>query len=129
MLHKKIKAKMVLMPDRINDNGYENIKTFYDFDNRYTAPIHGFRDAEDYWKKSSSLQYIKRISIPTLIVNAQNDPFLSRSCFPIKEAAQNSNVRLEIPRAGGHVGFPEFNPEQLYWSEKRAVKFLNNGHT
>ncbi len=126
MLHKKIKAKMAILPGRISDEGYENIKTFRDFDNRYTAPIHGFKDAEDYWEKCSSLPAIPDINVPTLIVNAMNDPFLSKACYPIKEADQNSRIYLEMPRSGGHVGFPEFNPENLYWSEKRVVAFINH---
>ncbi len=124
MLHKKIKAKAALMPDLINDKDYDKIKNFKEFDDRYTAPIHGFKNAEDYWKKCSSLQYIPKIKIPTLIVNAENDPFLSDSCYPINEVKDNNNVILEIPKSGGHVGFIEFNKENLYWSEKRTIKFF-----
>ncbi|MEE8597672.1 MAG: alpha/beta fold hydrolase, partial [bacterium] len=69
-LHQKIRAKMELMPGQINDDDYHLIKNFKDYDNRYTAPLHGFKNAEDYWNKCSSNQFISEIKIPTLIVNA-----------------------------------------------------------
>ncbi len=125
MLHGKIKAKMAIMPDKISDTGYSRIKTFKQFDDRYTAPIHGFRDAEDYWEKCSSKQYIPEIMTPTLIVNAKNDPFLPPSCYPSAEVSSNNNVDLEKPVSGGHTGFVQFNRERVYWSEKRAILFLN----
>jgi hypothetical protein len=68
---------------------------------------------------------IPNIAVPTLIVNAKDDPFLTGGCFPIEEAAANNNVTLEMPDHGGHVGFMEFNLKRTYWSEKRAVAFLD----
>jgi len=123
-LHEKIKKKMEQMPDRINDDNYDRIKNFRDFDDRYTAPMNGFRDAEDYWAKCSSIQFIPEIRIPTLLVNAQDDPFLAPSCYPIQQAENSRYVHLEIPRSGGHVGFVQFNSDGSYWSENRAVDFL-----
>ncbi len=125
LLHKKVKAKMNLMPDRINDNGYHRIKDFKAFDDRYTAPIHGFKNADDYWEKCSSKPYIPNIKIPTLIINAANDPFLPKACFPRKEARMNKHVTLLIPASGGHVGFVAFNAQNRYWSEQIAVGFLS----
>src|SRR5262249_7267361 len=101
------------------------LRNFKDFDDRYTAPIHGFDDAEDYWRKSSSRPFLKSIVIPTLLINARNDPFLSPRCFPVEEAAANSNLFLETPDSGGHVGFVTFDGTGKYWSEKRALEFLN----
>lgn len=124
MLGEKIEYKSKMFPDQLSFKGYENIKTFKDFDDRYTAPIHGFKNAEDYWAKCSSKQFIKGIKRPALIVNALNDPFLSKSCFPYDEVADNSFVSLETPKNGGHVGFVSFNRNDLYWSEKRALMFL-----
>lgn len=125
MLHQKIKDKIKLMPHALDDKGYEEIKTFKAFDDRYTAPIHGFENAQDYWRKSSSNQFIPHIKLPTLIINARNDPFLPKECFPVTQAGYNRQVTLKIPESGGHVGFIEFNREGLYWSEKQAVAFLN----
>ncbi len=126
MLHGKIKAKMKQIPGRINDADFHRIKSFQAFDERYTAPIHGFKSAEDYWKQCSSLQFVKAVNIPTLIVNAKNDPFLTKSCYPVDQAGKNPNIHLEMPDSGGHVGFVEFNGQDLYWSEKRAVAFFNS---
>ncbi len=126
-LHEKIKAKMKRFPDQIHDDGYNQIKTFKDFDDRYTAPIHGFKDAEDYWHTCSSAQYIPGIKIPTLIVNASNDPFLAGDCYPVKQASASTTVFLEMPEHGGHVGFVQFNKNKTYWSEDRAMSFLQQG--
>ncbi len=123
-LHGKIKTKMKVMPGLISDEGYGRIKNFKDFDDRYTAPLHGFRDAEDYWCKCSSGQYIPAIRVPTLIVNALDDPFLTGRCYPVQEASDSAYVHLEMPEWGGHVGFMQFNHDGSYWSEKRAIEFL-----
>lgn len=125
MFHKKIKAKMAFMPEQINDAGFKEIKNFKDFDDRYTAPIHGFKNALDYWKKCSSNQFIPDIKIPTIIINAKDDPFLSESCYPVEESKSNKNITLEIPGSGGHVGFISFNKEKIYWSEKRIIEFIS----
>ncbi|MBT3388228.1 MAG: alpha/beta fold hydrolase [Desulfobacula sp.] len=124
MLHQKIKAKMNTMPGLIDDKGYEKIKDFKAFDDRYTAPIHGFKNAYDYYEKCSSKPFIPDIRIPTLIINAMNDPFLAQTCYPVKEAKANKFITLGMPKSGGHVGFVSFNNHDLYWSEKKAVNFL-----
>ncbi len=129
MLRGKIRMKMQLMPGRITDEGYADIKTFKDFDDRYTSPICGFAGAEDYWAKASSKPGIPRIVIPTLLVNAADDPFLAKPCYPIDEAQASASFFLEIPDHGGHVGFVAFGPEGEYWSERRAVSFLNEEST
>jgi predicted alpha/beta-fold hydrolase len=126
MLHEKIKAKNRILGERIDDTDYHRIKTFKDFDDRYTAPMHGFRDAEDYWRQASSKQFLTNIAIPTLLVNARNDPFLAEECYPVEEATANPNFYLEMPPSGGHVGFISFNPEGEYGFESRAVSFLNS---
>lgn len=128
-LRQKIRAKMKYWPGRITDNGYHKIQSFKDFDDAYTAPIHGFKDAEDYWEKCSSKPYIPDIKVPTLIVNAKNDPFLHPLCYPFDEADNNPLVTLEVPSSGGHVGFVSFNAQGIYWSERRAVAFLNEHKT
>jgi len=126
MLRKKIRMKMRIMPDAINDQGYRRIKTFKDFDDRYTAPMFGFKDAEDYWEKASSKPFLGRISVPTLLVNAADDPFLTPLCYPYEEAAANPLLFLEVPQFGGHVGFIAFNGKGEYWSESRAVLFIED---
>lgn len=123
-LHEKIKLKMEQMPGIINDDGYGSIRDFKGFDDRYTAPINGFRDAEDYWFKCSSSRFLHAITVPTLLVNARDDPFLAPSCYPVQQAEQSRHVHLEMPRSGGHVGFVQFNADGSYWSENRAIEFL-----
>jgi predicted alpha/beta-fold hydrolase len=126
LLHKKIKMKMQVMPGSIDDNGYNQIKTLEDFDDRYTAPLHGFRDALDYYEKSSCGPFLANISIPTLLVNSADDPFLDESAYPVQEARASAHLVLEVTDFGGHVGFLAFNGSGEYWSESRAVGFLND---
>ena len=123
MLHQKIKEKMVLFPDRIDDSGYDRIDNFKKFDDRYTAPIHGFKNAEDYWKKCSSGPYLMDVRIPSLIINAKDDPFLGPSCYPYQQS-KNPNIHLEITQYGGHVGFMNDRINGQYWSESQAVDFI-----
>lgn len=123
-LRQKIRLKMKRMPGKIDDSGYKQIRTFKHFDDRYTAPLHGFKDAEDYWQQCSCKPFLTQIDVPTLLINAQNDPFLGEPCYPIEEAKANPNLHLEMPESGGHVGFVTFNRQGEYWSETRTVAFL-----
>jgi hypothetical protein len=111
-------------PDAISVADYDRIRNFQDFDDRYTAPLHGFRDALDYWARSSSRPVIPKIARPTWIINARNDPFLSPSCFPVEEAEANPFVNLLTPESGGHCGFATFNHGGRYWSEEIACRAL-----
>lgn len=100
-------------------------RNFREFDDRFTAPINGFRDADDYYEKCSCCYFLCKIRVPSLIVNARNDPFLGNECYPTEECEKNEYVTLEIPDEGGHVGFPL--GWGRYWSEDRAIEFL--GHS
>lgn len=128
-LHRKIQAKMRVMPDRIDDQNFDRIKNFKDYDDRYTAPLHGFENAQDYWNKCSSLNYISKVRVPTLVVNALDDPFLAGDCYPVKAASESQYVFLETPSSGGHVGFIQFNGDESYWSENRAIDFIQQWAT
>ena len=123
-LHNKIKAKKRLFPGELNDDNYKEIKTFKQYDDRYTAPLHGFKNALDYWKRCSSRPFLNNISIPALLINAKDDPFMGPDCYPYEEAEKNPNFFLEIPDYGGHVGFIAFNRGNEYWHEKRITSFL-----
>ncbi|MCB0847463.1 MAG: alpha/beta fold hydrolase, partial [Bacteroidetes bacterium] len=101
-LRQKVREKIHLMPEGIQVN---QLRNFSQFDDAITAPLHGFENAVDYWTKSSSKQFIPGIRIPTLLVNAANDPFLTPECFPKEEAEQNPWFTLEVPGQGGHTGF------------------------
>ncbi len=125
-LKKKIREKAVRFPDLIDTEGLEQMQTFEPFDNKYTAPLHGFQNAADYYHRCSSAQFLASIRVPTLLVQARNDPFLSPSCYPVRAAEKNDCLFLEIPRFGGHVGFMGSWGEDSYWSEERAVAFLQS---
>lgn len=122
----KIREKQAKFPELVNDDGYARIKDFHAFDSKYTAPLHGFADARDYWGKTSSLPRLEGIALPTLLINARNDPFLSRSCYPVELAERSGELFLEMPGHGGHVGFAACNAAGMYWSEERAVAFLSS---
>ena len=118
----KLKQKRIQFPDKVSSKDIMSIKTLKDFDDVYTSKAHGFKDAEDYYKQCSSLQFLDKIEIPTLIINATNDTFLSADCFPEAIAEKNRNLFLEMPAHGGHVGFHE--PDNVYYNEKHALKFV-----
>lgn len=101
-----------------------SLKTIKAFDDCYTAPLHGFANADEYYNQCSSIKFVESIKIPTLIVNAANDPFLSEECYPVSLLKDHRYVRFEKPSRGGHVGFAQFNREGLYWSEQRVLEFL-----
>ena len=110
----------------IEKKDVNNLKTFWEFDEAYTAPIHGFKSAQDYYTKCSSKQFLKNIQIPTLIIHSSDDPFMSTEMIPKKNELSDS-VKLELSSCGGHVGFVKgslFSP--IYWIEKRALKFFNS---
>lgn len=123
--HEKLKIKKNLFPDKINLNDFAKIKNFKQYDERFTAPMNGFCSAEEYWEKSSCLFYLKNISIPSLIINALDDPFLPKECYPKKEIEENTQLIFETPLYGGHVGFMPEKSTLLYYSERRAMVFLN----
>ncbi|GHD48011.1 hypothetical protein SAMN05216429_11075 [Marinobacter persicus] len=124
-LHGKMQHKAALFPGLIDTEGFEQIRNFHQFDNRYTAPLHGFESASDYWASCSALPRLKDIRVPALVVNAADDPFLSAGCFPQSPEVLGPSVRLEVPRWGGHVGFVQHRKDGLYWSERRAQGFLS----
>ena len=101
------------------------IKTFWEFDGAYTAPIHGFASAQDYYTRCSSKQFLKNIETPTLIIHSSDDPFMTTEVLPTKEEL-SSKITFELSAHGGHVGFiggSFLQPE--YWLEKRVIHFLN----
>ena len=121
----KVEAKARRFPDEIDITGIRRIRSFQQFDDRYTARLHGFRDAQDYWTRSSARQFLPRITVPSLLINAQDDPFLPPACFPFAEAEANRCVFLDAPVHGGHVGFLDFPKDDARtWAERRAVEFL-----
>ncbi len=121
-LLKLLKQKQKQFPNIISRSQIRSIFTLNDFDEVYTSRAHGFKNAQDYYAKASSLQFLKSIKIPVLILNALNDSFLSKDCFPYEEAKKNSSLYLETPQFGGHVGF--ISRKGFYYNEKRALEFF-----
>ncbi len=120
----KLKQKQAIYPNLVSDKEINQIKTVKDFDDIYTSRAHGFKDALDYYKKCSSLQFLPEIKIPTLLLNALNDSFLGPECYPVKEAEQNTNLYLELPKYGGHVGF--YGSSNYTYSENQSINFFNH---
>ena len=109
----------------IKKENIKNLKTFWDFDGAYTAPVHGFLSAQDYYTKCSSKQFLKSIKTLTLIIHSSDDPFMTKEIIPTKEELSDS-ITLELSDHGGHVGFIAgsfLKPD--YWLEKRVVSFFN----
>ncbi|RXP45583.1 alpha/beta fold hydrolase [Lutibacter sp. HS1-25] len=127
-LKEKSLKKVEKFPNNnLNVNAILNSKTFSDFDNAVTTPVFGYKNAKDYWTQCSSKQFLNAIQIPTLMINAKDDTFLSKSCFPFFEAQNSKHLFLETPKYGGHVGFNTalFEKDKL-WSEKRIVSFIQH---
>lgn len=124
-LKRKVFYKAKQFPSLVDATHYHTIKNFQQFDDKYTAPLHGFIDALDYWQQCSSLPYIAHIKHPTLMINAQDDSFLGAKCFP-KELSKNlEHFYFEMPKQGGHCGFLRHRFQKTLWSELRAVSFVN----
>lgn len=101
----KALAKWAQHPGLFDREALQAARDLYEFDNIFTAPLHGFRDTEDYWSRASAKPHLHRIRIPALVVNARNDPFIPATSLP-EAAAVGSHVCLWQPGEGGHVGFP-----------------------
>ncbi|GAA4270073.1 YheT family hydrolase [Hyunsoonleella aestuarii] len=124
-LVKRLKLKQERFPEMITKKEVNSIKKLIDLDNLYTARAHGFNDAIDYYEKCSSHQFLHNIKVPTLIINALNDSFLSPECYPVKKAKKNPNLFLEMPKYGGHSGF--IDKANVYYNENRALEFISKG--
>jgi len=117
-LKTKSLAKLARFPDLFDRAQLARARTFREFDSLYTAPLHGFRDAAHYWSSSSSGSWLAQIRVPTLVINARNDPFLPEPALLAASRDAASGVTLEFPRAGGHVGFA------AGWLRRRLIDFL-----
>ncbi len=124
-LHRTVRRKFRRRPCPIDLAAMRREKTFRGFDDRVTAPLHGFRDAEHYYDVASCRQYLREVARPTLIVHALDDPFMTRDVVPGSGELAPS-IRLELSAAGGHVGFVEgVTPwSARYWLEDRIPRFL-----
>lgn len=101
------------------------IQSFWQYDDRVVAPLHGFKNVHDYYQRSSSRQFLKSITLPTLIIQAYDDPFMTADVLP-KSNELSPTIQLEITQRGGHVGFVTgSNPfKPVYWLDQRILAFL-----
>ncbi len=129
-LKARMRRKDHAWPGRFDLGPLDSVRTVREFDERFTAPHHGFRDADDYYYRASSLRVIERVQIPTLILSAEDDPFVPPEQFGEPAVAANPRVTVQVTRYGGHCGYyagatPGFDG---YWAERRVVTFVA-GHS
>jgi predicted alpha/beta-fold hydrolase len=126
-MKRKALAKLERYPGLYDAARVRAARTLREFDDVVTAPLHGFRDARDYWARASSKPWLARIEVPTLVLNARNDPFLPASALPAPHEV-SSSVVLEQPETGGHAGFVTGPfPGSLRWLPQRLLRFLGAG--
>lgn len=123
-LREKVRAKANQFPGQLDTSRLEECRTFHEFDEYFTAPIHGFASAEDYYQKSSAHHYIESMETRCLLINAKDDPFLSDLCHPEKEAENSSWFHYSGPVSGGHVGFVGGKLLPEFWIYQRCAAFL-----
>ncbi len=120
----KVRAKARAFPGFVDLAAVMRARTFAEYDRAVTAPLHGFADEVDYWRRASCLPYLGRVRRPALLISARDDPFVPADSLP-DPAALPPNVVAEFTERGGHVGFvdgPPWRPGA--WAERRAVAFL-----
>jgi len=126
-LKKKGEEKALRHPGAFDRAAMRRARSLRAFDNVVTAPLHGFRDTDDYWRRASAKPLLRTIAVPTLLMNARNDPFLPAAALP-GEAEVSPSVEREFPRHGGHVGFVSGSfPGGFEWFTQRIIEFVS-GH-
>lgn len=124
-LKPKSAAKLEMFPGLFDRERVRAAQTFYEFDNLVTAPLHGFRDTDHYWTSASCGAYLEHIRVPTLVLNARNDPFLPEQALLGAARKAATCVVLEFPRTGGHAGFLcEPFPGSHAWLPRHLFEFL-----
>ncbi|MGA2552244.1 MAG: alpha/beta fold hydrolase [Burkholderiaceae bacterium] len=123
-LKPKCEQKLAQFPGLFDREAMLAARDLHAFDDVVTGPLHGFRDADDYWNRASSKWVLPAIAVPTLVLNAVNDPFLPAHALPLESEVSRA-VRLEYPLEGGHVGFYAA-AERAAWLPLRTLDFLEN---
>ena len=125
-LKARLQRKAVLFPGKFDLAPLAKIRTLLDFDEAYTAPDGGYRNAADYYEQAGARHMIGSIAVPTLILTAQDDPFIPHWIFDTPAIRTNSWIRFEAPTHGGHCGFIQRSVpgEDWYWAENRLVEFI-----
>ena len=125
-LKQKILRKITTHHLQLDPQRVSRASTFREIDDLYTAPVHGFKDADDYWTRSSSKPWLKHIEVPTLLINARNDPFLPPSALPTRGQV-SAALEMLYPNSGGHVGFVSGGfAGDLRWLPDRIFGFFDS---
>ncbi len=125
-LKAKAFAKRTLDQLPVDARRLARVRTLHEYDDLVTAPLHGFRDADDYWARASSAPWLARVRVPTLLLNARNDPFLPAPALERAARAASDAVVLEFPEVGGHAGFLDGPfPGRHGWMPRRVLDFLS----
>jgi predicted alpha/beta-fold hydrolase len=123
-MKKKAEEKLVRFPGLFDAEAMRRARTLREFDEVVTAPLHGFRDTDDYWTRASAKPFLRRIEVPTLLLNARNDPFLPETALPDRSEVSGA-VRLEFPKEGGHAAFVRGPfPGDIGWMPRRVTAFF-----
>lgn len=122
-LKNKVLLKSRKHPEIFDLEKIMKAKSIMEFDDLVTAPLHGYKNAHEYYRINSSLQFLNEIRIPTLLVSAKNDPMLSTKCYPKQVARLQADLHFEKWNYGGHVGF--YQKSAFYQSEERAIAFMD----
>lgn len=125
-MRRKAIAKLTRHPGAYSAAAVARARTLREFDDLVTAPLHGYRDTDDYWTRASSKPVLCRIAVPTLVLNARNDPFLPAHALPRPDEVSDAVV-LEQPEEGGHAGFVTGRfPGSLAWLPQRLLEFFRH---
>ena len=124
-LRRRMRRKAKLFPKIYNTNGLDRVRTVREFDDAFTAPLGGYGDAANYYYRASALRVIERIALPTLVMAAQDDPFIPVQSFSDPALTGNPNLAVLTPQCGGHAGFIQRkrDGEDSFWAENRVVEF------
>ncbi|MBL8521857.1 MAG: alpha/beta fold hydrolase [Betaproteobacteria bacterium] len=119
-------AKLAAHPGIFDKDAMLAARTLREFDNVVTAPLHGFKDTDDYWTRASSKPGLPNVRVPTLLLNARNDPFLPAAALPGENEVSREVLR-EFPAHGGHVGFLSRGADGTRWMARRVLRFFESG--
>lgn len=127
-LRRKVRAKARIYPGFVDVKAALRARTFAEYDRVVTAPLHGFSDERDYWRRGSSGPYLPQIRRPTLLINAVNDPFVPASTLPERVVADSQWLTALFPPEGGHAGFlaGRWPWRSFSWAERSAIAFLRS---
>ena len=130
-LKARMRRKARIFPGAFSLEALRRIWTVRHFDEAYTAPHHGFRDADDYYHRASALRVIDRIRVPALILTAEDDPFVPVAPFRDPAVTGNPHITVVITSHGGHCAYLEARDESYdgYWAEREIVRFIETHAT